>query len=72
MSEFRLKRNRDPLAKTKTEMLYEPESQGKKYYLEGGQSSKVRTPSQVHRAVERALNQHPLGSYKILKAGNLP
>jgi len=41
MSEIRRKRNRDPLAKTEHEKLYEPESQGKKCYLEGGLSLKV-------------------------------
>ena len=55
MSEIRRKRNRDPLAKNEYEKLYEKESQKKKCFLEGSQSLKVRTPSQVHRAVEKAL-----------------
>ena len=54
MSEIRRKRNRDPLAKNEYEKLYEKESQKKKCFLEGSQSLKVRTPSQVHRAVEKA------------------
>ena len=54
MSKPLRKRNRDPLGKTEHEKRCEQESQTKKYYLEGSQSLKVRTPSQVHRAVEKA------------------